>query len=70
MRGVLIKWLINSLAILIVTYIVRGIEVVSPITAIVAAFLYRHHQCILTAIYNINHVAYKYIYTGSIYLLH
>jgi len=27
MRGILIKWLINSLAILIVTYIVRGIVV-------------------------------------------
>ena len=39
MRGLLIKWLINSLAILIVTYIVRGIEVASPITAIVAAFV-------------------------------
>lgn len=39
MRGLLIKWVINSLAILIVTYIVRGIEVVSPITAIVVAFV-------------------------------
>ncbi|MDP2939959.1 MAG: phage holin family protein [Candidatus Omnitrophota bacterium] len=39
MRGVLIKWVINSLAILIVTYIVKGIEVASPITAIVAAFV-------------------------------
>ncbi len=39
MRGVLIKWLINSLAILIVTYIVRGIEVASPITATVAALV-------------------------------
>ena len=39
MRGLLIKWLINSLAVLIVTYIVRGIEVASPITAIVAAFV-------------------------------
>ncbi len=39
MRGLLIKWLINSLAILVVTYIVRGIEVASPITAIVAAFV-------------------------------
>jgi len=39
MRGLLIKWLINSLAIFVVTYIVRGIEVASPITAIVAAFV-------------------------------
>jgi len=39
MRGLLIKWIINSLAILIVTYIVKGIEVASPITAIVAAFV-------------------------------
>jgi putative membrane protein len=39
MKGFLIKWVINSLAILIVTYIVRGIEVVSPITAIVVAFV-------------------------------
>jgi putative membrane protein len=39
MRGLLIKWVINSLAILIVTYIVKGIEVASPITAIVAAFV-------------------------------
>src|SRR3989339_895108 len=39
MRGLLIKWIINSLAILIVTYIVKGIEIASPITAIVAAFV-------------------------------
>ena len=39
MRGILIKWVINSLAILIVTYIVKGIEIASPITAIVAAFV-------------------------------
>jgi len=39
MRGLLIKWIINSLAILIVTYIVKGIEVASPVTAIVAAFV-------------------------------
>ena len=39
MRGLLIKWVINSLAMLIVTYIVKGIEVASPITAIVAAFV-------------------------------
>mgnify|MGYP001480119895 CR=1 FL=1 len=39
MRGVLIKWVINSLAILIVTYIVKGIEIASPITVIVAAFV-------------------------------
>jgi len=35
----MIKWIINSLAILIVTYIVKGIEVASPVTAIVAAFV-------------------------------
>jgi len=39
MRGLLIKWIINSLAILIVTYIVKGIEVASPITVIVVAFV-------------------------------
>ena len=39
MRGILIKWLINSLAILIVTYIVKGIEVASPVTVIVVAFV-------------------------------
>ena len=39
MRGLLIKWIINSLAILIVTYIVKGIEVASPVTAIIAAFV-------------------------------
>ncbi len=39
MRGLSIKWIINSLAILIVTYIVKGIEVASPVTAIVAAFI-------------------------------
>lgn len=39
MRGLWIKWLINSLAILIVTYIVKGIEIASPITAIIAAFV-------------------------------
>jgi len=39
MRGILIKWIINSLAMLIVTYIVKGIEVVSPLTAIVAALV-------------------------------
>ena len=45
MRGILIKWVINSLAILIVTYIVKGIEIASPITAIVAAFV----LCIINA---------------------
>jgi putative membrane protein len=35
----LIKWIINSLAILIVTYIVKGIQVASPITAIVVALV-------------------------------
>ncbi len=39
MRGLLIKWIMNSLAILIVTYIVKGIEVANPVTAIVAAFV-------------------------------
>ena len=39
MRGLSIKWIINSLAILIVTYIVKGIEVASPAAAIVAAFV-------------------------------
>jgi len=39
MKGFWIKWLINSLAILIVTYIAKGIEVASPITAIAAAFV-------------------------------
>lgn len=39
MRGILIKWVINSLAILIVTYTVKGIEVVSPLTAIAAVFV-------------------------------
>ena len=35
----LTKWIINSLAILIVTYIVKGIQVASPITAIVVALV-------------------------------
>ena len=35
----LIKWIINSLAILIVTYIVKGIQVASPLTAIVVALV-------------------------------
>ena len=39
MRGLLIKWTINSLAILIVTYVVRGIDVASPVTVIVVAFV-------------------------------
>jgi len=39
MRRILIKWIINSLAILIVTYIVKGIQVASPITAIVVALV-------------------------------
>ena len=39
MRGILIKWIINSLAILIVTYTVKGIEVAGHLTAIVAAFV-------------------------------
>ena len=39
MRGLLIKWIINSLAILIVTYIVKGIQVASPLTAIVVALV-------------------------------
>ncbi len=39
MRRILIKWIVNSLAILIVTYIVKGIEVAGPITAIVVALV-------------------------------
>jgi len=39
MKGLLIKWVINSLAILIVTYIVKGIEVANPVTVIVVAFV-------------------------------
>ncbi len=35
----LTKWIINSLAILIVTYIVKGIQVASPLTAIVVALV-------------------------------
>ncbi len=39
MRRFLTKWIINSLAILIVTYIVKGIQVASPLTAIVVALV-------------------------------
>ena len=39
MAGFLIKWVINAIAILIVTHIVKGIEVTSPAVAIVAAFV-------------------------------
>ncbi len=39
MRGILIKWIINSLAILIVTYIVKGIQIASPLAAIAAALV-------------------------------
>lgn len=39
MRGFLIRLAINSAAILVVTYIVKGVEVASPVTAIVAAFV-------------------------------
>lgn len=39
MKGILIKWIISSLAILIVTYTVKGIEVASLLTAILAAFV-------------------------------
>ncbi len=39
MRGTLIKWIINSLAILIVTYIVKGIQIASPLAAIAAALV-------------------------------
>ena len=39
MRRFLAKWIINSLAILIVTYIVKGIQVASPLTAIVVALV-------------------------------
>ena len=35
----LTKWIINSLAILIVTYIVKGIQVASSLTAIVVALV-------------------------------
>ena len=35
----LTKWIINSLAILIITYIVKGIQVASPLTAIVVALV-------------------------------
>lgn len=30
MKSLLIKWIVNSLAIIIVTYIVKGIEIASP----------------------------------------
>jgi putative membrane protein len=39
MIGFLIRLAVNSLAILIVTHIVRGIEVTSTVTAVVAAFV-------------------------------
>ena len=39
MVGFLIRLAVNSLAILIVTHIVRGIEVTSTVTAVVAAFV-------------------------------
>lgn len=39
MKRLLFRWIINSLAILIVTYIVRGIQVTSPLAAIVAALV-------------------------------
>jgi putative membrane protein len=39
MIGFLIKWIINAIAILIVTYIIKGIEVASPVVALVAAFV-------------------------------
>jgi putative membrane protein len=39
MIGFLIRLAVNSFAILIVTYIVKGVEVASPIVAIVAAFV-------------------------------
>jgi len=37
MRGLLIRWGINSLALLIVVHTVRGIEVTNPIAVVVAA---------------------------------
>lgn len=39
MQLFIVQWLINSLSLLIVTHIVKGIEVVNPITAIVVAFV-------------------------------
>ena len=39
MIGFLIRLAVNSFAILIVTYIIKGVEVSSPIVAIVAAFV-------------------------------
>lgn len=39
MASFVIKWLINAISILIVTHIVKGIEVVSPAVALVAAFV-------------------------------
>lgn len=39
MRRFLTKWIINSLAIFIVTYIVKGIQVANPLTAIVVALV-------------------------------
>lgn len=37
MRGLLVRWGINSLALLIVVHTVRGIEVTNPIAVVVAA---------------------------------
>jgi putative membrane protein len=39
MKGVLIKWAINSLAVLIVAHIVKGIEVSSLLVVVVVAFV-------------------------------
>jgi putative membrane protein len=39
MKGALIKWMINSLAIVIVAHIIKGIEVSSLLAVIVVAFV-------------------------------
>lgn len=39
MRGILLKWAINSVAIFIVAHIIRGIEVTNPLVVVVVAFV-------------------------------
>ncbi|MDP2923176.1 MAG: phage holin family protein [Candidatus Omnitrophota bacterium] len=39
MKGILLKWLINSFAILVVTYTVRGIEISNLTVVVVVAFV-------------------------------
>jgi putative membrane protein len=39
MKGILIKWTINSLAILIVAHIIKGIEISSLLSVITVAFV-------------------------------